>query len=117
MNNQEININIDKTFEKICHNIKHHRNLTGLTQEKYAEALGVSSQYISQIERGESTPSLKLLLTICYIFDYSIYSLIPQTKTDATDSLNNKMAVKFANLSNSQKENIISFIDWYSENH
>lgn len=50
MNNQELNFNIDKIFYKICQNVKHQRSLTGLTQEKYAEALGVSSQYINQIE-------------------------------------------------------------------
>lgn len=114
---KDVNTNIDKIFDRICQNIKHQRSLTGLTQEKYAEALGVSSQYISQIERGESTPSLKFLLTICDVFNYSIYALIPQTKTDSTDNLNAKMNAKFDSLSNAQKENIISFIEWYSKNH
>ena len=115
--NKETNTNIDKIFDKICSNIKHQRSLTGLTQEKYAEALGVSSQYISQLERGESTPSLRFLLTICDVFDYSIYALIPQTKTNCNDNLKTKMTAKFDSLSTTQKENIISFMDWYTENH
>lgn len=117
MNNHKTTADIDKIFDKICSNVKHHRSLTGLTQEKYAEALGVSSQYISQIERGESTPSLRLLLTICCVFDYSIYALVPQTKTDSTDDPESKLAARFDSLSSVQKENIISFIDWYLENH
>ena len=116
MNNQR-KTDIDKIFDTICSNVKYHRGLTGLTQEKYAEALGVSTQYISQIERGESTPSLRMLLIICETFDYSVHQLIPQTRTETADNLDDKMTEKFNRLSAAQKEVILSFIDWYCEKH
>ena len=39
-------------------NVKYHRFKMNYTQEKLAEKLGVSSNYIGRLERGQHSPSL-----------------------------------------------------------
>ena len=44
--------------------IKMLRTEKGLTQEKLAEALGISLEHIGKIERGKRTPSLDLVIAM-----------------------------------------------------
>ena len=48
--------------------IKMLRTEKGLTQEKLAEALGVSLEHIGKIERGKRTPSLDLVIAMSKFF-------------------------------------------------
>lgn len=48
--------------------IKMLRTEKGLTQEKLAEALGVSLEHIGKIERGKRTPSLDLVIAMAKFF-------------------------------------------------
>ena len=52
---------IDKRIGK---RIKQRREQIGLTQEQYAEKLGVAPNYISTIERGASFPRCEKLIAI-----------------------------------------------------
>lgn len=52
---------IDKRIGK---RIKQHREQIGLTQEQFAEKLGVAPNYISTIERGASFPRCEKLIAI-----------------------------------------------------
>lgn len=117
MNENYIENKTSQAFCDICKNIRHQRQLIGMTQEKFAEALNVSAQYISQIERGESVPSLKLLLTICYTFNCSVYSLIPQTKHEDDYEASSSLTYRIEGLTSKQRKAILSFIDWYVANH
>ena len=45
-------------------NIRNYRKQIGLTQEKLAEAIEKSVNYIGMIERGEKVPSLKTFILI-----------------------------------------------------
>lgn len=38
-------------------NLRHHRKAKGLTQAELAEAIGVSEEMISKVERGVASPS------------------------------------------------------------
>lgn len=51
--------------------IKSLRTEKGLTQEKLAEALGVSLEHIGKIERGKRTPSLDLVIAMAKFFHVS----------------------------------------------
>jgi transcriptional regulator with XRE-family HTH domain len=44
--------------------IKELRKLRGLSQEALAEKAGISSQYVSNIERGKENPTLDLLFQL-----------------------------------------------------
>lgn len=71
---------IDKRIGK---RIKEQRERLGLTQEKFAERIGVATNYISTIERGASFPRCEKLIAIinglettadaifCDVLDYS----------------------------------------------
>ena len=51
--------------------IKMLRTEKGLTQEKLAEALGISLEHIGKIERGKRTPSLDLVIAMSKFFHAS----------------------------------------------
>ena len=46
-----------------------------LTQEKLSELLGISSDYLSEIERGKRTPSFKRLDLIASVLNIDVYKL------------------------------------------
>lgn len=46
--------------------VKIARVKAGLTQQQLAEAVGITRQTVSLIEKGKYNPSLKLCLQICY---------------------------------------------------
>lgn len=48
----------------------------GFTQDEIADLLDVSRQSVSKWETGDSLPSNKHLITLCYIYDLSISEII-----------------------------------------
>ena len=54
----------NSTIKIIQSNIKKYRQQKKFTQEKLSEICGISCDYLSEIERGKKTPSLKRLLLI-----------------------------------------------------
>ena len=46
--------------------IKVFRRMRGLTQEQFAESLGITKQHLGQIERGKNAPSLDLLFNMAH---------------------------------------------------
>ena len=49
----------NSTSEIFRNNLKFYRNKQGYTQEKHSEICDISTDYLSQIERGKRTPSFK----------------------------------------------------------
>jgi len=68
----------NSTIENIKQNIKKYRIAKGLTQEKLGELCKISPDYISEIERGCKTPSLKRLILIAEILDVTLGQLADQ---------------------------------------
>ena len=64
------------TIDLIRLNIKKYRNQKGLSQEKLSEIAGISRDYLSEIERGKRTPSLKRLLMIAEVLEIEAYKLL-----------------------------------------
>ncbi len=64
------------TIKNLQSNIKKYRLQKGLTQEKLAEFCNISPDYISEIERGKKTPSLKRLIIISDILKVETYKLL-----------------------------------------
>ena len=63
----------NSTIELLRTNIKKFRLEKGFTQEKLSELSGISSDYLSEIERGKRTPSLKRLILIAETLNIEIY--------------------------------------------
>ena len=66
----------NSTIDLIRLNIKKYRNQKGLSQEKLSEIAGISRDYLSEIERGKRTPSLKRLLMIADVLEIEAYKLL-----------------------------------------
>lgn len=60
----------------IGRNIRNARKAQGMTQEKLAERMGVSSAYIGKLERGERTANLDNLSELANILTVPIESLV-----------------------------------------
>lgn len=63
----------NSTTEILINNIKYFRSLKNLTQEKLSEISGISKDYLSEIERGKKTPSIKRLIKIAEALDIDVY--------------------------------------------
>jgi transcriptional regulator with XRE-family HTH domain len=50
--------------ESIGARLKEIRGKKGITQEKLSEAIGISSKYLSSIERGKENPTLNTLIRL-----------------------------------------------------
>lgn len=66
----------NSTLIKIYKNIKKLRLEKGYSQAKFAELTGLSEDYISLIENGKRTPSLKRLIIIADILGIDAYKLL-----------------------------------------
>ncbi len=67
-------MNID--YKILGNRIKSTREAKNLTQEKLAELTGLSNNYISNIERNRSIPSLETLVKLCNALDATPDSLL-----------------------------------------
>ena len=62
----------NSTINLICKNIKKYRIEKNLTQEQLSELCGISTDYLSEIERCKKTPSLKRFIAIANKLDTPI---------------------------------------------
>ena len=65
----------NSTSENFRNNLKFYRNERGFTQEKLSEICGISTDYLSQIERGKRTPSFKRMELIANALNVEVYKL------------------------------------------
>ena len=63
----------NSTTQILKTNIKLFRTMRKITQEKLSELSGVSTDYISELERGKKVPSIKRLELIAKALDVEIY--------------------------------------------
>ena len=68
----------NSTAKLISENIKKIRKTKGLTQEKLSELCGISTDYLSEIERGKKLPSLKRLIMIAEKLEIKIVELFSE---------------------------------------
>ena len=58
-----------KTSKQIlAMNLKYYRKLLNLSQEKFAESIGCSREYVSRLENNREKISLSLLLHIAVLY-------------------------------------------------
>ena len=63
----------NSTIEILQKNIQKYRIERNYTQEKLSEITGISADYLSEIERGKKTPSLKRFIIIANALDIEAY--------------------------------------------
>ena len=65
----------NSTMDIFRSNLKFYRNKQGLTQEKLSELIGISTDYLSEIERGKKTPSFKRMELLAKALGIEVYKL------------------------------------------
>ena len=65
----------NSTKDIFRNNLKYYRTQQNLTQEELSELCGISSDYLSEIERGKKTPSFKKLDLIANGLNIEVYQL------------------------------------------
>ena len=111
MSDNELSALTGQMFSTISRNIKIQRSRHGYTQEKLAEMLGISTQYLSQLERGESKPSLKLLVAVSHSLGCPLYSLIPETFQVQVPGID-EVVSKLRSCNPTQLKIALEMIDW-----
>jgi transcriptional regulator with XRE-family HTH domain len=82
-------------------NIKHYRGLRGWSQVKLAEQIGISTNFLADIETGKSWVSSQTLVKLANIFKIDVYELfVPQNTPNsetkrAVKSMINDLSVSF----------------------
>lgn len=71
----------DALLVDVGRRIAEARRAKGLSQEKLAESLGISTQSVSCIELGKKSARLENLLNICRVLDVSSDYLLTGVKT------------------------------------
>lgn len=83
----------------IGRNLKIQRFQAKLTQEQLAEALGITSQQVSNWEAGKSLIGLKRLVELSQFFQVDINVLLgPEYRVSTEQSLNAELAATVAGL-------------------
>ena len=95
---------------QIGRRIKAARMEKKLTQEKLAEIINISTNYISEIESKGKIPSSSILISICRFLNVSIDDIIFDTDSDSIRKITRQLSqctVKQLELINSIVESII----------
>lgn len=67
------------------HEIRHRREMMGISQESLADSCGLHRTYVGAIERGERNITLSTLLKLAEALDCELSDLIPTRKKIGDD--------------------------------
>ena len=96
--------------------VKDLRKKKRLTQEQFAEKIGVSVQYVSEIERGISMPSMQVFVKILEVLDASADYLLRDMISTGNLYGDKQIATKLERLAPNQRRTLMAIIDAYIEN-
>ena len=94
-------------FSSIGKNIRKYRKQRGLTLEALAEKVGLSTNYVGALERGEKALALKTLINIVDALDITADMVL----CDVTKVKSSVLTEKLEALSPSEREKILQMVD------
>lgn len=97
-------------FTMIGKRIAVKRKEKNLTQSRLAEAVGVTTAFISQIESGDRKPSYELILKISHQLDVPLEHILSGEVKVGDDPSNKLISSVIAFLDNDKKEKILDYI-------
>ncbi len=101
--------------KKIGSFLKELRKEKGITQEQFAEVLGVSGRTVSRWETGNNMPDISLLINIAEYFDVSIPDIINgERKSENMNEEIREVAETMSHYATTEKETIIKNIRTHS---
>jgi transcriptional regulator with XRE-family HTH domain len=81
-------------LKKIGYRIKTLRKLFGLNQAEFGKSIGISGNYLSEIELGKVEPSKPILIAIEYRYSINQNDLISGEKDDIFQVISNDLKKK-----------------------
>ncbi len=99
---------IDKRIGK---RIKERREALGLTQEQFAEKTGLTTNYISTIERGASFPRYEKLITILNALETSADSIFCDVVSASGIYQENLLSQKLSTLPAESRKRILQMLE------
>ena len=103
--------NMDKLT--IGDRIKEARKNQGFTQEKLAEILGVSVEFVGQIERGLKLPSMQVFIKLIEVLNVSADYLLRDSVSTGRLFGDNAIGQKIEKLKPKQKIALEALVDTY----
>ena len=100
---------IDKRIGK---RIKQCREQIGLTQEQFAEKLGVATNYISMIERGASFPRCERLIAIINGLETSADTIFCDVIDHAAEYRASILSQKLQSLPPADQKRILEIVEF-----
>lgn len=98
-------------FASIGRNIRKYRKQRGLTLEKLAEKVGLSTNYIGALERGEKALALKTLICIVAALDITADMVLCDVIKNGYKVKSSALTEKLEALSPSEREKILQMVD------
>lgn len=92
-------------------NIRKYRKRKGITQEVLAEMVGVSSNYMGILERGEKTPSLETFIIIANALGVSADMLLTDVITTNYVNKASELSAKLDRLPPSERQRILDVVE------
>ncbi len=102
-------------YKEVGRRIARERKKNSLTQEQLAEKIGMSGNYISNIENRYSIPSLETLVKICSALNVTPDYLLLGSVYSSTAYLADTIAKKIEKCNSRERRLIVRFIDWILE--
>lgn len=99
---------IDKRIGK---RIKQRREELGLTQDQLAEKLGLTTNYISTVERGASFPRCEKLILILNGLETTADSIFCDVLENSTEYKSNLLSRKIETLPMEDQKRILNMVD------
>ena len=92
------------------------RKIRGLTQEKLAEEIDITTKHMSSVERGASSLSLEKLIITVKCLDCTLdYLILGDNKKDGTGSLPASILSILSSDDEKEKELLLEYINLYSK--
>ena len=102
-------------YHEIGQRIAARRTALGLRQVQVCEKCGINSNYLSNIERAVSIPSLEVFMRICDALDTTPDHLLLGTASGGGDGPRQEILEQLRGLDRRQLLLVKSFISWTQE--
>lgn len=109
---------MDKRIVKkaIGKRIKQYREKSGLTQEELAEKVGLSTNYLSAVERGISFPRIEKLISIINAIDATADQIFIDVLKKSYKTRSSILTEKIELLSLEEQQHIFAVVDAMIDN-
>lgn len=87
------------------------RKKKGLTIEQLAERVGLSTNYLGDVERGKKLPSMATLIRIVNVLDISADELLKDDVNRADYLVDAKISARMAHLTQRQRVAVLRMLD------